>query len=113
MILSRRFPVLIAACAAALLAGGVRPGPALADGCISYAYDNGTIGLDYLWPNWVKAQVTSIDFDICQCGFVSERFTGLTIVNFGTAQNGDFKGIYAQFSCANVNSGLLTLTYGG
>ncbi len=84
-----------------------------ADGCISYAYDNGTVTSTALWPNWLKTPVASYDIDICQCALVGESFTGLTLVNFGTATKTDFAGVYAKFSCGATATALLPLTYAG
>jgi uncharacterized repeat protein (TIGR01451 family) len=102
----------------ALTAALAFPATGRADGCIEDAYDNGGASLQYLWPNWTTAHVASFDVLVCYgCGYASEIIRGLTVVNFGTAGAGDFKGVYAELSCPAgkgvVDTGLIPLTYAG
>src|SRR5678815_4735861 len=61
------------------------------------AYANGT-SLQYLWPNWLKANVASYTVTMCSgCGATAENLRGLTVVNFAgipRADNNDFKAVY-------------------
>ena len=78
-------------------------------------------GNPFLFPNWIQAPAAS--FWILECDDVTcslcktSEFTGLTILNYGSATGGaagDLTGMYFQFVCGSkTNVGPVTMTYAG
>ena len=105
---------VIALIAMAALVLVLLPARTSADGCVLDSWDSGTTAVPYLWPNWYRTPVSSYTFALCVgCGYANEIINGLTVVNFGTADNTDIKTVYARVWCDSANGALITLTYAG
>ncbi len=98
------------------------PGSVRADGvCLLGAGSNANEATyAYLFPNWGKAQVTRFDVWLCDtevCSFPDseETFTGLTVMNYGTAGASDIVGLYWQSGggACKADTGLIPMTYAG
>jgi len=89
------------------------PSMARADACLADLWDNGILEGGYVFPNWTRVwagDFTAMFYD----GYVgTETIRGLTVVNFGTADNSDIKAVYWQAKCGATTTGLQTLTWAG
>ena len=90
-------------------------GRARADIDVMDMWDNGTVPVGgVVYPNWLKVKVASFDVWLCEgCGAGTENIKGLTVVNFGTAGNADYAGVYWKARCGASDSGLYPMTYAG
>ena len=96
-----------------LLLVSLAPSPARADACLADLWDNGILEGGYVFPNWTRVwagDFTAMFYD----GYVgTETIRGLTVVNFGTANNSDIKAVYWQAKCGATTTGLQTLSWAG
>ncbi len=88
--------------------------------CLSGASPNPGEGqYTFLFPNWQVAHLVTFDLWLCDtavCTFgATETVTGLTIVNYGTAQGGtDLAALYWGINCGgSPNTGIIPMTYAG
>ncbi len=81
------------------------------------SWDNGTVSMGLVFPNWKQLEVGSFDTLLCYglgCPVgPSERILAVTAVNFGTATAADITQVYLRIHCSSADSGLYTMTYAG
>jgi len=106
----RALPTLAAIILAAVCLNSL---PAWADIDAEDLWENDYIEGGPIFPNYYRVLAEDAMVQLAPGTTGTERINGITVVNYGTAHNADFKGIYVYMACGALNSGYLSLTYAG